>query len=68
MLITRTSCISNKTRTLDIQITAEQLKEWRKGRPLDIVCPDLSPSEREFIITGITDAEWDEIMKDAQEG
>jgi len=58
MKIKRTSQVSGVTRTLDIDVTKEQLVRWEAGALIQDVMGHLSPSEREFIITGITDDEW----------
>jgi len=59
MLITRTSILSGIERTLDINVTEEQLKAWEDGVLIQNAMPNISASEREFIKTGITDEEWD---------
>lgn len=61
MEITRTSAMSGVTRTLDLDVTEEQMALWNSpGRPLiQKVFPNLTNSEREFIKTGITSEEWD---------
>ena len=65
MLIKRTSMITGKERTLDIDVTKEQLADYyENGRLLQVAFPTLSPSDREFIKTGITDAEWTKVFKD----
>ena len=58
MKIKRTSPITGITRTRDIDVTREQLVRWEAGALIQDVMGHLSPSEREFIITGITDDEW----------
>jgi len=58
MKIKRTSPITGITRTRDIDVTKEQLVRWEAGALIQDVMGHLSPSEREFIITGITDDEW----------
>ena len=58
MKIKRTSQVSGVTRTLDLDVTRQQLIDWEAGTPIQHVMGHLSPSEREFIITGITDDEW----------
>ena len=58
MLITRTSILSGVTRTLDIDISNEQIKLWENGRLIQDVMPHLTADEREFIITGITPEEF----------
>lgn len=61
MRITRTSKISGIVRTRYIDITPAQLREIedpQRKRLIQQICPDLSPSDREFLLTGITDEEW----------
>lgn len=63
MLITRTSRHSGETRTLDIDVTLEQLDRYYKGGTLiQHAFPNITAAEREFIKTGITQEEWDEIF------
>ena len=61
MRITRTSKTSGITRTREIAITPAQLRELedpQRQRLIQQICPDLSPADREFLLTGITDEEW----------
>tara|TARA_R100001224_G_C4006119_1_gene144518 strand:- start:1018 stop:1239 length:222 start_codon:yes stop_codon:yes gene_type:complete len=58
MLLERTSMISNKTTTMELPITNEQLDRWRQGELIQNVFSDLTPDQREFIMTGITAEEW----------
>lgn len=68
MLITRKSFLSGKTRTLEIPITQEQLDIWENSsRLIQEVMPNLTPAQREFIMTGVTDDEWDETFKEDEE-
>ena len=62
MEITRTSIITGIERTQDIPVTQEQLNEWEGGTLIQKVMPELTPSQREFIMTGIVDSEWDNVM------
>lgn len=62
MEITRTSVITGKEHTREINITQEQLDSWEGGELIQNVAPRLSPDDREFIINGITPDEWDEYM------
>ena len=61
MKITRTSIVSGKTRTLDFPtVTKKMLSDYETGdKPIQIALPGLTPSQREFIMTGIVDSEWD---------
>ena len=68
MLITRKSILTGKVRTLDINITQEQLDAWESGNDLiQNVMPHLTPDEREFIMTGSTVDEWDEAFDEGEE-
>ena len=59
MLITRTSPVTGLSRTLDLDVTADQIKEWENGALVQDVMPHLSPSQREFIISGCTPEDFD---------
>jgi len=60
MLIKRTSLVSGKTHVVEIDVTPDQITEWKNGALIQDVMPDLSPTDREFLMTGITDVEWGE--------
>ena len=66
MFIKRKSQLSGKERTLDIDVTEEMLALWASGALIQNVMPHLTSSEREFIMTGITDDEWDCFMGDGE--
>lgn len=70
MRITRTSKISGTTRTKEIAITQAQLRELedpQRKRLIQQICPDLSPADREFLLTGITEEEWENMWADGEE-
>lgn len=62
MKITRTSMYSGITRTRDLPIVQAQLDAYHEGMLIQNAFPDLSDSDREFIITGITADEWIEMF------
>lgn len=62
MKITRKSPISGNVNTLDLNITDEQMADWHSGTLVQDAFPQLTPSEREFIITGILDSEWNDVI------
>jgi len=66
MRVTRISPFSGQENTLDLDITDEQLMRWIEGELIQDVFPHLTPGEREFLLTGITEEEWD-IMFDEDE-
>ena len=65
MKITRKSMFTGVTRTIDLPITEEQLTFWEEGMLIQKAMPNLSPDQREFIMTGVTSEEWNEAFKDA---
>ena len=62
MLITRTSPFSGNTNSMEIEVTQEQLSSWENGTLIQDAMPNLSADEREFIMTGITAEEWEELF------
>lgn len=62
MNITRTSIVSNITRTLELDCTPEQVQAWEEGELAQNAFPNLDASEREFVMTGITSEEWDDMF------
>jgi hypothetical protein len=67
MNITRTSLATGTTRTLDINVTLEQLNNYAQGALLQDAFPHLSADDREFIKTGITPEEWDALFGGEEE-
>lgn len=64
MEITRTSPITGITRSMELDITVEQLLDYEKGMKAQYAFRNLTPAEREFFMTGITDEEWNEHVKE----
>lgn len=65
MKVTRKSQFSGVTRTKEFDVTSEQALLYNEGETLIQHCfPQLSESDREFIMTGITEDEWEEMMND----
>jgi hypothetical protein len=64
MLITRVSPFSGKTNSMEIDVSDAQLEDWQSGTLIQNAMPNLTPDEREFIMTGITGKEWDATFKD----
>lgn len=67
MKIIRRSVVTGIVREMDLDVTEEQLHLWSEGALIQDVMPHLSPSEREFIITGTVDREWDALWEVASE-
>lgn len=67
MEITRTSTVSGITRTLDLPVTQEQIDKWTEGALAQNVFPNLTPDQREFLMTGITAEEWRDLFGGGEE-
>lgn len=68
MKITRTSMMSGIERTREIDVTVEQLAAWQDfGILIQDAMPHLSESDREFLMTGMTDEEWDSAFERAED-
>ena len=68
MVIKRTSQLSGKYRERDIPgVTPKLLERWESGGLIQNVFPFLSEDDREFIMTGITPEEWEELFGESYE-
>ena len=65
MLIIRKCPITGVQNKKEIDVTEEQLKSWHEGTLIQDAMPDLTASEREFIMTGITDEVWNTTVTDS---
>ena len=62
MLIKRVSNMSGIEHEMEIDITEQQLQKWRDGMLIQHAMPTLTADEREFLMTGITPEEWDNLF------
>jgi len=66
MLITNISQLSGKEHTMELDVTHEQLERFENrrenGEYVQTIFPHLTKGEREFLLTGITPTEWNEIF------
>lgn len=67
MIITRKSMVSGIERSLDLPVTEAQLQAYAQGALLQTAFPNLTPGQREFIKTGITQSEWVDIFGEDEE-
>ncbi len=56
------SRFSGKVTEQEIPVTEEQIKAWQDGALIQNAMPNLSPAQREFIKSGITSQEWDDMF------
>jgi hypothetical protein len=55
--------LRNMTIKMPIEPFMKALMEWQNGFHIQDVFPELTKDEREFLISGTTPEEWDEIFK-----
>lgn len=69
MLVTKTSGLTGAENTLEINITLTELREFnnRGHRRAQDVMPHLSPEQREFLMTGISPQEWNELIANTED-
>lgn len=65
MRITKTSPFTGKENTRDIPVTPEQIAAWQSGVLIQNAMPNISADDREFLMTGITPEEWDDMFGSA---
>jgi hypothetical protein len=62
MLVSKISNLTGQRSEMDLPITDDQLLRYTEGMELvQDIFPNLTANQREFIMTGITPAEWDEM-------
>jgi len=67
MIVKKTSAVSWKENTMDLDITQDQLDSWLGGQLIQDAMPNLTPDEREFLISGTTPEEWKDIFGEEDE-
>ena len=58
---------SGNINTMDIDVTFDQYQSWIDGENILVAMPHLSADEREFIKTGITPTEWNELFGEEED-
>ena len=67
MKITRTSPLTGETATKEIDVTAAQIASWEGGELAQNAFPNADSDEREFIMSGYTDSDWDEMFGEIED-
>lgn len=60
--VTNTSNFSGREHTVRIKATPCQFTRWNSGALIQDAFPNLTLDEREFIMSGITKEEWNELF------
>jgi hypothetical protein len=64
MLITKKSMVTGNITTKDIDVSVQQLDAWQNGMLIQDAMPQVSAPDREFIKSGITNEEWNNLFKE----
>lgn len=67
MLIERKSPFSGRVNVMDIPVTMAQIEAWQRGMLIQRAMPHLTDGQREFMMTGITESEWDSMFAEEDE-
>ena len=68
MIITRKSPLTGIVNAMEIAVSARQLLDWSSGKGLiQDIMPDLTATEREFIMSGYTQEDWDKMFPPEEE-
>ena len=54
--------VTRKSMARILNVSEVELQIWMMGTPIQQAMPQLTPDEREFIMTGITPDEWNEVF------
>ena len=63
MIITKISPLTGMLNTMDIDVTPLQIEQWERGMLIQEAMPLLTRDEREFIMTGLTSTDWENISE-----
>lgn len=64
MKITKQHPMTGATNTLELPISQEQLDQWKSGTPIQNAIPNLTPDQREFLISGFLPGEYDKLFEE----
>ena len=60
--ITKTSMLSGLQSSMDLPVRQGHIDHWLGGALIQDAMPHLDADQREFLMTGITPAEWDSVF------
>ena len=61
MLIVRKSRLTGVERAIELPINELHLERWERCQLIQDAMPHLTPAQREYVMTGITEEEWAEM-------
>lgn len=66
MLIHRVSPLTGNVNSMELNITEKQYLYWQLGMLIQDAMPNLTSDEREFLISGCTPSDWDQLFGDEE--
>jgi hypothetical protein len=67
MKIAKVSPVTARLNVRDINVTSEQMSQWRNGALIQEAMPHVSIEDREFLITGATPEDWNAMSLEEEE-
>jgi hypothetical protein len=67
MKITKRSLFTSIPHTMELPITKEQIARWQAGTLIQRAMPQLTAAQREFMLTGCTQDEWQQFMDEGND-
>lgn len=65
--VTRQSVLTGKETTMTLCFNEQDYQDWVDGKFIQDAMPYLTAAEREFLMTGITEAEWETAFAEPSE-
>ena len=67
MVVVAIYASSGVKHAMPLEITEAQVYDWVNGASIQDAMPNLSDEGREFLMTGITQVEWDSLFSETEE-
>jgi hypothetical protein len=67
MVVVAISAATGRKNARPLEITEAQVYDWVNGASIQVAMPNLSTEGREFLMTGITQVEWDSLFSETEE-
>ena len=67
MVVVAVSALTGQKHAAPLEITEAQVYDWVNGASIQDAMPQLSAEGREFLMTGITQVEWDSLFSETEE-
>lgn len=65
--VTRKSVLTGKETTMTLCFNEQDYQDWLDGKFVQDAMPYLTAAEREFLMTGITESEWETAFAEPSE-